>query len=83
MVEFLEGLGLSPELLIFVISMVPLIELRGGVIVGLALGLPWAEVLSICFIGIINNFPNINIAKMHDKKIIIVLVLSIGLSSHF
>ena len=51
MVEFLEGLGLSPELLIFVISMVPLIELRGGVIVGLALGLPWAEVLSICFIG--------------------------------
>ena len=39
--------------------------------------------LSICFIGMINNFPNINIAKVHDKKIIIVLVLSIGLSSHF
>ena len=37
--------------------------------------------LSICFIGIISTFPNISIAKIHDKKIIIVLVLSIGLSS--
>ena len=32
MVEFLEGLGLSPQLLIFVISMVPFVELRGGII---------------------------------------------------
>ena len=55
MVEFLEGLGLSPQLLIFVISMVPFVELRGGIIVGLALELPWWEVLPICFIG--NIFP--------------------------
>ena len=51
MVEFLESLGLSPALLIFIISMIPLLELRGGIIVGLALGLPRAEVLAICFAG--------------------------------
>lgn len=31
--------------------MIPLLELRGGIIVGLALGLPRAEVLAICFAG--------------------------------
>lgn len=57
MVEFLEGLGLSPQLLIFIISMVPFIELRGGIIVGLALELPWYEVFGICFIGNILPIP--------------------------
>ena len=67
MVEFLEGLGLSPQLLIFVISMVPFVELRGGIIVGLALELPWWEVLPICFIG--NIFP-IPFVILFGRKII-------------
>ena len=57
MVEFLESLGLSPQLLIFIISMVPFIELRGGIIVGLALELPWYEVFPICFVGNILPIP--------------------------
>lgn len=57
MVEFLESLGLSPQLLIFIISMVPFIELRGGIIVGLALELPWYEVFPICFAGNILPIP--------------------------
>ena len=57
MVEFLEGLGLSPQLLIFIISMIPFIELRGGIIVGLAMELPWYEVFPICFAGNILPIP--------------------------
>lgn len=57
MVEFLESLGLSPQLLIFIISTVPFIELRGGIIVGLALELPWYEVFPICFAGNILPIP--------------------------
>ena len=52
-------LNIAPIQLIISINIPPIIELKTS--------------LSICFIGIINNFPNINIAKMHDKKIIIVL----------
>ena len=37
--------------------MVPFIELRGGIIVGLALELPWYEVFPICFAGNILPIP--------------------------
>ena len=57
MIQFLEGLNLTPELLIFIVSMIPLIELRGGVILGLSLGMHWLEVLAICFIGNILPIP--------------------------
>ncbi len=57
MVEFLESLGLSPQLLIFIISMIPFIELRGGIVVGLAMELPWYEVFAICFAGNILPIP--------------------------
>ena len=35
----------------FLISMVPLVELRGGVPWGVATGLPWYKVLPICMLG--------------------------------
>ena len=44
-------LNVGRELALFVISMVPLIELRGAVPVGIASGLPWHEVLPICILG--------------------------------
>jgi uncharacterized membrane protein len=35
----------------FLISMVPLVELRGGVPWGVATGLPWYKVLPLCMLG--------------------------------
>jgi len=45
------GENLQPELAILVVSMVPFIELRGGVVLGAALGIHWLEALVICIIG--------------------------------
>ena len=50
-------LGAGRELALFVISMVPLIELRGAVPVGIAAGMPWYEVLPICVIGNLAPIP--------------------------
>ena len=38
-------------LYVFFMSMLPLVELRGGVILGTALGLPWYINLPVCIIG--------------------------------
>lgn len=45
----LEQMG--AEFALFLVSMVPLIELRGAVPLGLAAGMPWFEVLPICYLG--------------------------------
>ena len=39
------------EVALFLISMIPLIELRGAVPLGIAAGLPWWEVLPLCYLG--------------------------------
>lgn len=39
------------QLYVFLCSMLPLVELRGGIILGSGLGLPWLENLIICVIG--------------------------------
>ena len=44
-------LGAGKETALFIISMLPLIELRGAVPLGLATGMPWLEVLPICYLG--------------------------------
>ena len=44
-------LGAGRETALFIISMVPLVELRGAVPLGLGLGMPWLEVLAICYVG--------------------------------
>ena len=41
----------DPELALLVVSIVPFIELRGGVVLGAALGFHWLEALVICIIG--------------------------------
>ncbi len=41
----------SSEVAVFLVSMVPLIELRGSVILGTAIGLPWLKVLLISIVG--------------------------------
>lgn len=47
----------DPELALLVVSMVPFIELRGGVVLGAALGFHWLEALVICIIGNIIPVP--------------------------
>ena len=47
----------DPELALLVVSMVPFIELRGGVVLGAALGFHWLEALLICIVGNIIPVP--------------------------
>ena len=42
---------------VFIVSMIPLIELRGSVIVGTAFGLPWLNVLLLSIVGNILPIP--------------------------
>ena len=42
---------LSPELVIFFISMMPILELRGGLIAAFLLGVPWYIAAPICILG--------------------------------
>ncbi len=46
-----EMLMLKKYILTFLISMVPLVELRGGVPFGTGMGLPWHLCLLVCMIG--------------------------------
>ncbi len=39
------------QLYVFLCSMLPLVELRGGIILGSGLGIPWIENLMICVVG--------------------------------
>lgn len=43
--------GIPKELVIFVISMLPFIELRGGLIAATLLGVPYLPALGICLLG--------------------------------
>jgi uncharacterized membrane protein len=47
----------SAELAVFFVSMIPLIELRGSVILGTAIGMPWLRVLGISLVGNIIPIP--------------------------
>ena len=49
-VEFLEN-KLSAELIVFVVSMLPILELRGGLIASAILGIDWIIAFPICVIG--------------------------------
>jgi uncharacterized membrane protein len=50
--EQLLGLGLPGELVVLIISMLPVSELRGAIPVGInLLGFPWYEVYFLAFIG--------------------------------
>ena len=42
---------LKKYLLVFLVSMVPLVELRGGVPIALGMNLPYFESLAVCILG--------------------------------
>ena len=51
-IAFLQGLPVTVRYIItFLVSMVPLIELRGGVPIGTGADLPWHTTLIVCMIG--------------------------------
>ncbi|MBP1573365.1 MAG: small multi-drug export protein [Oscillospiraceae bacterium] len=49
--------GLPEELIIFVISMIPILELRGGIIAASLLGVPITTAIPVCIIGNIIPIP--------------------------
>lgn len=49
-VEVFDG-KISPELIIFIISLFPVLELRGGLIAAGLLNIPFAKAFIICFVG--------------------------------
>ncbi|MBQ9048962.1 MAG: small multi-drug export protein [Solobacterium sp.] len=51
------GQHISPELSVFIVSMLPLIELRGGIIVARLLAMPMWKAIIICIIGNIVPIP--------------------------
>ena len=56
---FTQNLGalLSPEALVFLISMVPLLELRGGLLAASLLQIPAAKAIPLCIVGNIVPIP--------------------------
>ena len=42
---------ISEEWIIFIISLFPILELRGGLIAAGLLGVPWVKAFAICFVG--------------------------------
>ncbi len=49
--------GLPEELIIFVISMIPILELRGGIVAASLLGVPITTAIPVCIIGNIIPIP--------------------------
>ena len=56
---FVENLGgiFSPQVIVFIVSMLPILELRGGIIAGFLMGLPLHQSFIIAFIGNILPIP--------------------------
>ena len=59
---------LTKYLLVFLVSMVPLIELRGGVPIAVGMGLPYFESLIVCVLG---NMLPVPLIYFFARKILI------------
>lgn len=55
-IEFFKS-WLFPEVIIFIISLLPILELRGGLIAAALLGVEWYIALPICIIGNVLPIP--------------------------
>ncbi|MCI8496774.1 MAG: small multi-drug export protein [Clostridiales bacterium] len=65
--SFLEQYQFPPELAVFLVSLLPILELRGGLIAAYALGIDWIPAFFICFLANIIPVPFI---LFFGKKII-------------
>lgn len=50
-IEFFMGITMPAEMLIFAISMLPIVELRGGLIAASLLGVPMGRAFVLCYMG--------------------------------
>ncbi len=48
---FLQDHHISKELIVFIISMLPILELRGGLLAAAFMGVPWQIAVPICLVG--------------------------------
>ena len=62
--------GLPKELIVFIISVLPIVELRGGLVAASLLGVPWHIAFPICVIG---NMLPIPFILLFIKKIFKIL----------
>lgn len=51
LIAFFEGAGIPRELVAFLVSMLPIIELRGGIPVAALLGIEFLPALALCVLG--------------------------------
>lgn len=56
-IAWLQSMGIPREIVAFLVSMLPLIELRGGLPVASLLGIPWWKGILICMAGNILPIP--------------------------
>lgn len=54
---FLEQYGIPSVLIVFIISLLPILELRGGLIAAAILNIEWYIALPVCFLGTILPVP--------------------------
>lgn len=59
LIDFMLGLlnGLNKDVTVFIISMVPILELRGGLIASAILKVPYLRALTLCMVGNIIPIP--------------------------
>jgi len=59
MIELIESYfaGINKALAVFIVSMMPIVELRGAIPFGVSLGLDWREVYILSVIGNIIPIP--------------------------
>lgn len=55
--DLFNGWGLSKDLVVFIISMLPILELRGGIIASALLGINIVKAVGICMVGNILPIP--------------------------
>ncbi len=55
-VEYLQT-NLPKELFVFIVAMMPIIELRGAIPLGIAMQMPWMEVVLLSILGNIVPIP--------------------------
>jgi len=55
--EFLQGYHIPREVIVFLVSMLPIVELRGGIPIASFLGMPWYMAMPICIAGNILPVP--------------------------
>ena len=55
--QWLANIGCTPYLAIFLISLLPILELRGGLIAAAVMGLHWLPSFAVCYLGNILPVP--------------------------